>query len=471
MGLRPYFVMLVLICSICGSGTAQNPGNGAPPLSNPLRVALLKWYPANESGISYPTGMGPTHLPAVPRPLAILFLLIVATVASGQYQIVHSFMGGTDGEGAWSSLIMDKNGNLYGTTTGGGDHGLGTVFEFSPDGKGGWTETVLHSFNGSDGEASTAGMVVDPQGNNLYGTTSEGGANRLGTVFELTPGSNGWIETTLYNFCSLQDCEDGAAPYSGLVIGRDGTLYGTAPYASSNDGGVVFDLTPGFNGWTESVIHRFSSPTDGGRPFAGLVQDEAGNLYGATEGGGLYKTGIVYELHKTSGGAWQELILHNFGSFPFDGQVPGLGELVFDNSGSLYGTTAQGGSNICVDVGCGTIFRLTPGAPGMWTETILYNFKNPITGFGPGAGVALDEKGNLYGTTVYGGRACDCGVIYELSPVSPVAAGKYIVLHSFTGFDGAQPDANPILDSYGNLYGTTATGGGSGLGVIFEISR
>jgi uncharacterized repeat protein (TIGR03803 family) len=177
----------------------------------------------------------------------------------------------------------------------------------------------------------------------------------------------------------------------------------------------------------------------------------------------------VYRLRRSASG-WKESVLYSFGDFHDDGQIPGVGALVSDGSGNLYGTTVQGGRNTCVDVGCGTVFKLTPGANGDWKETILYSFKGNANGSGPGAGVVLDAAGNLYGTTVYGGTtSCSCGVVYKLAPGS---SGKwtYTVLHRFTGSDGAQPDANLILDSKGNLYGTTITGGAGGYGVAFELT-
>jgi uncharacterized repeat protein (TIGR03803 family) len=170
-----------------------------------------------------------------------------------------------------------------------------------------------------------------------------------------------------------------------------------------------------------------------------------------------------------SSSGWKEQVLHSFPAFPKDGQVPGVGALVFDASGNLYGTTSEGGANTCF-AGCGTIFRLTQETDGRWKETILYNFKNGASGFSPGAGVVLDQAGNLYGATTYGGTSSrGCGVVYKLAPGAN-GNWTYTVLHRFTGSDGAQPDANLILDSKGNLYGTTATGGANGGGVVFELT-
>jgi len=253
-----------------------------------------------------------------------------------------------------------------------------------------------------------------------------------------------------------------------------GNLYGT--------GRQVFEVSPGSGGWTEKVLHHFCSwrdCRDGNAPFAGVILDPSGNIYGTTEAGGDYKAGTVYELRPTSSG-WKEHVLHSFPAFPNDGQVPRVRALMLDASGRLYGTAQQGGANICYDIGCGIIFRLTRGKKGRWNEEVLFNFNydgNGTNGYGPGAGVVLDKKGNIYGTTIYGGSAsCACWVVYGLAPQAK-GKWKYSVLHTFQGLDGALPDANLILDSKGNIYGTTVLGGPSdGLGgpsdggVVFELT-
>jgi uncharacterized repeat protein (TIGR03803 family) len=180
-----------------------------------------------------------------------------------------------------------------------------------------------------------------------------------------------------------------------------------------------------------------------------------------------YKAGTVFEVQRSSSG-WKEQALHNFPAFAHDGQVPGGGALALDSSSNLYGTTIQGGRNICSDVGCGTIFRLTQGTDGKWKETILYNFKPGAARSFPG-GVVIDKAGNLYGMAGNGGGSCDCGVVYKLAPGSN---GKwtYTVLHRFSGADGAVPAGNLTLDDKGNLYGGTVLGGGTNNGVIFELT-
>jgi uncharacterized repeat protein (TIGR03803 family) len=389
--------------------------------------------------------------------LAIHFVFALSASATPKYKVLHAFGNAGDGAGTWGSLLLDKKGNLYGTTSGGGAYTDGTVFELTPESNGRWKESILYSFNlnGQDGFESHGGLIFDALGN-LFGTTTGGGTFNYGTVVELTPGSGGSRESVLFSF----DVTDGARPYGGVVMDKNGNLYGTAGY--------VFELTPGSGGWMESVIYSFSNQDNGGGPFAGVIQDAKGNLYGTTRYGGVLNLGVVYELTPTQGGGWSEQILHDFCSPTAhrcpDGATPGVGALTMDPSGNIYGTTLVGGR--C----CGVVFELTPQANGTWKETILYDFQQGATGYGPGGGVARDNAGNLYGTTIYGGsQQCGCGVVYKLAP-NKHGKWKYTVLHTFLGSDGAQPDANLILDEKGNLYGTAATAGPYGAGVVFEVT-
>jgi uncharacterized repeat protein (TIGR03803 family) len=295
-----------------------------------------------------------------------------------------------------------------------------------------WNEKVLHNFNGSDGSASRSGLVFDAAGN-LYGTTTGGGTYPCGdlgcgTVFELSPTQGG--------------------------------------------------------GWTEKVLHSFNDDgIDGINPFAGLVFDAAGNLYGTTAQGGTdpcgpLGCGTVFELSPMPGGGWTEKVLYSFGNGT-DGAYPLYGALIFDAAGNLYGTTSSGGTHNCQgNGGCGTVFKLTPTVGGAWTETVLYNFGNGTDGYAPEAGVILDPAGgNLVGTTTYGGtNGCavsqysGCGTVFELTPA---AGGGWTetVVHDFGGdLDGATPLAGLTLDAAGNLYGTTFVGGTYDLGTVFRLS-
>ena len=352
------------------------------------------------------------------------------TPANGQWNetVLYTFcqsLGCPDGANPASGVIWDHIGNLYGTTASGGTYGSGVVFQLSSDGSGGWTETVLHSFgNGTDGAGIfTSGLVFDNSGN-LYGTTRQGGTTGNGTVFELSPnGSGGWTESVIYNFCPSAGfiCPDGEAPMGGVAIGADGNLYGTTSLGGSWQFGTVFQLTRGTNGqWTEKVLHSFGGdPTDGTTPRAGVILDAAGNLYGTTQLGycseSACNNGTVFEMVRAAGGQWQEGVLYGFHKGT-DGSKPS-GPVILDKAGNLYGTTASGG--IVLDasgsiVDAGVVFALTPGSVNaMWAEVPLYSFPGGSNGAGP-SGLVMDGQGNIYG--VAEGGANSGGIIFEVTP-------------------------------------------------------
>jgi uncharacterized repeat protein (TIGR03803 family) len=395
-------------------------------------------------------------------------LLATDAGANPKYKVLHAFGAGG---GLYSSLILDGEGNPYGESWGGGVYNYGTVFELSLSIGGGWRRRVLHSFNWSaDGNAPSGGLIFDAAGN-LYGTTSENGAHGQGAAFELSPASKGeWAETKLYSFGSDHD---GAGPRSGLISDVSGNLYGTTYGGGEYGEGTVFELTPEAHGWAETILYGFCANinpcVDGDAPYAGLTWDTVGNLYGTTELGGKGvggDWGTVFELEHTSTG-WRHLLLHSFPGFQGDGKVVYAG-VIFDRSGNLYGATNSGGA--CNT--CGTVFKLTRGTDGRWKESVLYNFPKPYDGSSPGASLVFDKAGNLYGTAATGGNnACanGCGVVFKLTPG---AGGKwtYSVVHRFDFQDGANPAAALILDNKGNLYGTTTIGGAGGYGVVFEIT-
>ena len=274
-------------------------------------------------------------------------------------------------------------------------------------------EKVLHSFSGgADGTYPYGGLIFDAAGN-LYGTTTSGGTSNTGTVFELTPAAGGtWTEKVLHSFSGGTD---GIHPYAGLIFDAAGNLYGTTDLGGAYGYGTVFELTPAAGGtWTEKVLHNFNNGgTDGTRPYARLTFDAAGNLYGTTYGGGAYNSyGTVFELTPAAGGTWTEKVLHSFGSGT-DGLIP-YGGLIFDAAGNLYGTTAYGGTN-----DLGTVFELTPKAGGGWTEKVLYSFGDGTDGVSPLAGLIFDAAGNLYGTTQHGGTY-NYGTVFEIAPSVPV---------------------------------------------------
>ncbi len=366
---------------------------------------------------------------------AIIGLTIAAPSPAATRKVLYAFKGSPDGASPQANLIMDAHGNLYGTTYGGGTGtgcvgGCGTVFELVRNSTGGYTERILHSFQGPliDGQQPQAPLIFDAQGN-LYGTTLSGGQ--------------------------------------------------TATAAS----GTVFKLAPNADGtWTETVLHNFNDAlvggTDGGEPQAGLTFDAAGNLLGTTAGGGTgigcptgnggTGCGIVFELVHTESGAWEEKILHNFTNDHADGFIP-MSNLITDGMGHFYGTTFYGG-----DAGGGTVFRLRETASG-WEENVLYSFKCHADGCSPYSGLVFDAAGDLYGTTVGGGGSPQRGVVYKLTH-NPTGGWTESVLHTFAGTaDGAFPYGNPILDGSGNLYGTTLDGGdagcefSSGCGTVYKL--
>lgn len=372
-------------------------------------------------------------------------LLATSTRAVAQKEKVLYSFNGADGAYPQASLILDNAGNLYGTTSGGGAYNEGTVFELMRKAGGGWTERILHSFKGgADGAYPSANLIFDASGS-LCGTTYAGGSNAEGTVFELTPQAGGnWTERVLHSF---GNGKDGEHPYSGLVLDGSGNLYGTT-YEGSDSSGTVFELTPkAGGGWTEKVLHSFGQGKDGSSPYASLIIDTAGDLYGTTYAGGADGFGTVFELKPKAGGDWTEHVLHSFNGT--DGKEA-TASLIFDHSGNLYGATAT------------TIFELTPKTGGGWTEKVLHNL-------GTYANLIFDGAGKLYGTTYVGGAQGE-GTVFELTRKAD-GKWKYLVVYSFLGgVDGANPFAGLTLDRSGNMYGTTYSGGADNQGIVFEFT-
>lgn len=393
--------------------------------------------------------------------------------------VIHGFGQDGDGSAPWGTLLLDESGNLYGTTTEGGNAnancyaiGCGTVFELSPSRRGGWTETLLYKFSGgSDGIAPYGGLVFDA-GNNLYGTTQRGGGGKCGkvaidgcgTVFQLSPGSSGWAEDVLYRF---KHDRMGTQPVSTLLLDSSGNLYGSTSGGELHDAAVVFQLTKVSGRWQERVLEGFRSG-DGSWPYAPPVLVGSERMFGTTSHDGIYGDGTVFEVRTNAHGERKETVLHNFNGK--DGHWP-RGRLLLDKNDNLFGTTSNGGNDRC-----GVVFELSPVANGSWHEKVLHSFSNS-DGCWPFAGLVADKSGNLYGTTYYGG-ANGPGTVFELSP-GPKGTWSEKVLHSFTeGSDGGNPAGALLFDSAGNLYGTTYYGGdggcydnyGSGCGTVFELT-
>jgi uncharacterized repeat protein (TIGR03803 family) len=375
--------------------------------------------------------------------------MLAAVQADATYKLLYSFKNDQDGNYP-QAVVRDAAGNLYGTTASGGPEGFGTVFKLDSAG----TETVLYNFTGGmDGRQPFGGVIRDASGS-LYGTTYYGGGDECagygcGTVFKLD--STG-VETVLHRFTAGKD---GRNPLGGLLRDSAGNLYGTTYYGGNPNCyqgcGTVFKLdTAG----TERVIYRFAGEPDGQWPWARLIRDSAGNLYGTTHQGGAFQLGTVFKIDL----AGVETVLYSFAGGT-DGSEPEAG-LIQDAAGNLYGTTHYGGEHSCND-GCGTVFKLDPAG----VETLLYQFTGNPDGGSPISNLVEDAAGNLYGTTLYGGSSGK-GIVFKVD----TATGAETVLHSFRGQDGAGPQAGLIRDAKGNLYGTTPEGGGNGFGAIFRLS-
>jgi uncharacterized repeat protein (TIGR03803 family) len=335
--------------------------------------------------------------------IVIAFTLVLAPAAdaASKYKVLHAF-NGKDGADPSADLIFDAAGNLYGSTEQGGAYGPGTVFKLTPNADGSWTESVLHSFNGSDGQLLKAGLIFDAAGN-LYGTTSEGGTHNFGTVFKLTPNADGsWTESVLHYFKP-----NVLGPEAGLIFDATGNLYGTTYGGGTDNLGTVFKLTPNADGsWTESVLHSFNSG-DGANPWAGLIFDATGNLYGTTESGGAHNFGTVFKLTPNADRSWTESVLYRFRGDP--ASTPIFAGLIFDGAGNLYGTVSGASAS-----SGGAAFKLSPDQDGGWTYSLLHVFQGKPA-HTPYGGLVLGSAGTLYGTTGSCSSRCQ-GVVYQITP-------------------------------------------------------
>ena len=326
---------------------------------------------------------------------------------------LYIFQGGDDGEYPQARVIIGASGDLYGATVMGGLF-YGTVFNLKPPARActtalcGWTKSVLYSFTGGTDGGYPAGDLVFDQAGDLYGTTSEGGPANDGVVYELTPSHGAWTETVPYSF---PGGTSGAEPYSGVIFDSSGNIYGTTAFGGMGQlggDGTVYKLTQSGSGWTESLLHDFMNTTDGWCPKGGLLFDESGNLFGATNGNG--SGGTVFEMN-FSDGNWTLTTIHSF-----DASFPGgpTATLAMDAAGNLYGTTPGGGA-----YGYGSVFKLTPSG-GTWAYVDMYDFMGQSDGGYPYGGVTLDAHGNLYGTAGSGGTGncypSGCGVVWEITP-------------------------------------------------------
>lgn len=414
---------------------------------------------------------------------AALLAVAFTKVSSAGAETLASFcakLSCTDGTSPSADLAMDTAGHVFGTTAGGGNHSSGSIFELALDAETGkWRRTMLHGFCAAgypcaDGSSPAGRLVVDVNGN-VYGTATGGGAGQGGTVFRLSyDSSHGWwMLKVLYAFCSSANCADGKAPASGLTYqGQsagapyDGVsaLYGTAQAGGAHGGGVAFAIVPqpATGKWSEKELYSFCARqhcSDGAQPWQSLWMDVHGALYGVTANS-AQANAVAFRLKPGTKGAWTETVLHRF---CIDGCSTGSSPnaLIADASGKLFGSASGGGAH-----GSGVLFALMPDGES-WHYRVLHHFcaqQNCLDGAMPLSVLALDGQGNLYGTTYYGGRNLvdrdekGGGTIFRLSP-----AGQYRIVHHFCSLyacaDGEYPKAGVLMDGSGGLFGTTQLGG------------
>jgi len=383
---------------------------------------------------------------------------------------LYRFLGSPDGTSPSGPLVMDASGAVYGTTEKGGTQGDGTVFKLTPSVTG-YSESVLFNFHGYDGAQPLGGVVLDAKGD-IFGTASIGSPFGVGLVYELTPSGPLYSESTVYIFQNTGSV--GSEPRGTLAIDPTGALYGTTVYGGAPGCGCgsVFKLVPFGHTYREITIHAFRGYPDGKTPEAGVILGSDGTAFGTTVLGGAHGGGEVYSLAPT-GRRYTHHSVYSFASWrikkpPIHWPMSGLLEA---SDGTLFGTAGSGGG--C----CGGAFELTPTSSG-YAFASIYLFKGkPDDGDCPESGLTMDSAGTLYGTTDCGGSV-GAGTVYDLVP-SP---SGYVenVLHSFTYrndstitaiSDGGAPQWNVIIGTDGALYGTATQGGFNDNGTVFRLAR
>jgi uncharacterized repeat protein (TIGR03803 family) len=414
--------------------------------------------------------------------MSLMLTCCLAEAHAENFNVLYTFSYPyPNGSAPQAPLIEDTSGNLFGTASVGGNQQHGAVFELD-------SKHNIHALylfcsmpNCSDGAAPMAPLIMDVNGN-LYGTAYFGGSANQGVVFELMSGGSGqYTMHVLYNFCSKPSCADGTGPQMGLTYAGaasnalyDGVspLYGATGNGGAYGQGLIFQLSPPAPGqslWTETTMHDFCGAggicTDGSRPQGTLLVDQSGNIYGTTAAGGANGGGEVFKLSFVKS-RWKETIAYSFCALLACADGGGPAGLIMDNRGTLYGSANGGGIQFCGG-GCGVVYELIP-AKAHFREKVLYYFcsqTNCTDGVSPNSPLVRDPTGNLYGTTFEGGPASSWpnggGVLFEITGT------KIHILHAFCDSECTPtPDAGVIIDSSGNLFGTTVNEGGT----IFEAS-
>jgi uncharacterized repeat protein (TIGR03803 family) len=409
---------LYSFCAVVGCA------DGSGPTADLVMDATGHFYGTTVAGGSYSSG-------------AVFEIWRDATTGKWVRRVLHSFcVKGwpcVDGATPAGKLVLDVNGNLHGTAITGNGNGGGVIFEMHPLSNGSWSYGLLLNFcqkaNCVDGKAPSSGLTYQGAATGapydgvspLYGTTLAGGTHGQGVAFQLTPTTGGkWSATTLYNFCGLSGCMDGAQPWQGLTMDWRGDIFGVT-YGRGDRPGLVFELHRGQTSWQEIVLHRFcriANCADGRAPNA-LVMDATGNLFGTAYGGGANGQGLIFQI-TPNGVSSAYSVLYNFCSqnYCYDGASPSS-SLILDASGNLFGTTYYGGMGQLDrdEIGGGTVFRITPNK----TYSVVQNFcsmSNCSDGEYPAAGVVMDATGSVYGTTQLGGSHGSMflgGTVYRVS--------------------------------------------------------
>jgi uncharacterized repeat protein (TIGR03803 family) len=416
-------------------------------------------------------GPRPSILLAALSPTLMLAVVLVVSVsqAHGQtYKILHVFGSGSDGAGPSGGLVADAAGNLYGTTESGGTgncngFGCGTVFSLTQT-NGAWTETVIHSFQGSDGMGTLMPPTLDAAGN-VFATTPQCLSGCNGSVVELIPQQNGtWSEKVLHAFGSPPD---GGFPFSGVTFdAANGTVYGDTQQGGIGQFGfgTVYAFSgPNYSNY--SILYSFNPKevSADSNPGGGILAlDAAGNLYGTATN--YLEQSTIFRLSPNQQGGWTETILYRFAEIE-NGSDP-VGGVILDASGNLYGATYSGGP---LNGNYGVIYKLASNQDGSWTFSVLYAFQGGNDGSFGSSAPTFDSAGNLYGTTQYGGTDHN-GTVFKLTPTVQGQWTKTI-LHNFNRLDGISQLSKLWLDGHGNIYGTTITGGAYSSGLVFQITQ